>query len=298
MCRTTRNVMNQWHSRLPSPGSLRGCACARQTQLPEIDIMYPSKQLFHKQVLIALLLCLQTSIYGDKCQQKLARPELSGFRCVTASEVYTDIIGIEQHMCIYLCVSRNDCSIVNYNTEQNTCHLSNDPCVALQGDEVFQVNFLGVNHRNECLQWLPSSTLDDSATISSPRCHPDEVVCHVGRLVSSSNVLPGTYRREEDTVWSMFNGDDVITIDSSSIKEILDVRTGCQLTWMPFSAGDAIPVGAVERGFLASNGATLYVIRADAGYLVGVFGYYDPESEIGFVPRIGDVVEMELLVLL
>ena len=260
--------------------------------------MNPSKQRFHKRVLISLLLCLCTSIDGDNCQHKLTRPELAGFRCVTASEVYTDIIEIEQHMCIYLCVRQNDCSIVNYNTEQNTCHLSNDPCVALQGDEVFQVNFLGVIHRSECLQWLPSSTLDDSATISSPRCHPVVEMCHVGRLVSSSNVLPGTYLRENDNVYSVFNGNQVTSIGTSSMKEILDVHTGCQVTWMPFSAGDAIPEGAVEGGILASNGATLYVIKADAGSLVGVFGYYDLESQTGFVPYVGDVVEMELLVLL
>ena len=262
--------------------------------------MNPSRQIFYMRVLIALLLCLRTLIDGDNCQHKLTRPELSGFRCVTGSEDYTDITGIAQHMCIYLCVRRNDCTIVNYNTEQNTCHLSNDPCVALQGDGVFQVNYLGSIHRNECLRWRPSSTFDDSATVSSPKCHDIQDICYVGRLMSSSNILPGKYLHDSGAIWAVLNGDVVGYIDSSTMKQILDVHTGCQVTWMPFSAGDAIPIGAVEGGFLASNGATLYVIRADIDPYAGIFGYYDPQSKTGYLAHNGDVIvdEMDLLVLL
>ena len=258
------------------------------------------KQSFYLRVVLTIPLCLRTAICDDNCHHKLTRPELPRFRCVTESEVYTDIIGIEQHMCTYQCIRRNDCSIINYNTEKNTCHLSNDPCVALEGDDTFQVNNLGLFHRSECLRWLPTSSFENSETVISPDCHHLETVCYVGRLISSTNILPGKYMRESDKVGTVFNGNEVTHIHFSSIKETLDVRPGCQLTWMPFSAGDVIPTGAVEGGFLESNGATLYVIRAPAGPRTAIFGYYDPASNSGYVPHFGPVlvIEMELLVLL
>ena len=162
------------------------------------------------------------------------------------------------------------------------------------------MNHLGLIHRSECLRWLPTSSFENSETVISADCHHLETVCYVGRLISSTNILPGKYLRELDKVGTVFNGDEVTHIDFSSINEILDVRPGCQLTWMPFSAGDAIPTGAVEGGFLESNGATLYVIRAPAGPRTAIFGYYDPASNSGYVPHFGPVlvIEMELLVLL
>ena len=59
-------------------------------------------------------------------------------------------------------------------------------------------------------------------------------------------------------------------------------------------------VGGRERGFLASNGATLYIMRASVAPYAAIFGYYDPVSNTGHLPHIGVVTlgEMELLVLL
>ena len=243
-----------------------------------------------------MVIChLDNIIYGHICQQKHTYQELIGHRCVTDSEVYTNITGVPQHICTYECMIRIDCSIVNYNIEQNTCHLSNDACSVLERDQAFQVNYLGNVQRSECLQWIPTSALGSIGVVSNPYCHTISVVCDIGRIVASPNVLPGTYFGDGNRVWSMFDGNAFY----SETGEILAVQAGCQVTWMPFSAGDTVPEGGVEGGFLASNGAILYVMRAPANQFI-VFGYYDPVATIGYIPytAIKTVTEMELLVLL
>ena len=256
------------------------------------------KQRFYQRVAIAIVLYLCTLIYGDNCKNKITRPALAGFRCTTEAD--TNITLIEAHRCTYLCITRKDCSIVNYNVRENVCILSNGPCIVLEADEEFQLNYLGLTDRSECFRWLPSSAFDNSEMVSSLNCHPREAMCHVGRLVSSSNVLPGKYLRDVLKVWTVFNGVNVNSVDSESNQEILDVSAGCQVTWMPFRAGDAVPVVAVKGGFLASNGAILFVIKGSAETYTGIFGYYDPESAIGLLAHSGvvEVTDMELLVLL
>ena len=109
------------------------------------------------------------------------------------------------------------------------------------------------------------------------------------------NILPGKYFREADNVWSVLKSDSI----NLANEELLGVRTGYQVTWMPFSAGDTVPVLAVEGGFLTSNGAVLYAMRAPIGQYTAI-GYYDPISIIGHLSHSGmeTVTDMELLVLL
>ena len=253
-------------------------------------------QLYLYAVLIVLYVCyLYIFICGNICQEKLTRLELVGYRCVTDSEVYMNITSVPHNICIYECMTRKDCSFFNYNIEQNTCHLSNHACGVLAADQAFQVNYLGNVYRSKCLQLLPTETSNSIQTVSNPSCYYGYPTCYVDRLVSTPNILPGKYVRELNKVISVFNGDSF----KAGTMEILDVRTGCQVTWMPFSAGDAVPVGAVEGGFLASNGATLYVIRAPIENFI-VIGYYDPIDCFGYVSSNGmkTVINMELLVLL
>ena len=96
-------------------------------------------------------------------------------------------------------------------------------------------------------------------------------------------------------VWTVLNGGS----SSTGTMEILHVRTGCQVTWTPFNAGDAVPVGAVEGGYLSSSGANLYVMRAPFENYI-LIGYYDSNSVTGYMSYWGMkmVTNMELLVLL
>ena len=131
--------------------------------------------------------------------------------------------------------------------------------------------------------------------VSNPSCHPTYPICYVGRLMTSQDVLPGKYLSEQDRVYAALDDTEVFV----GTMQLLDVLPGCPVTWMPFSAGEALPSGAVKGGFLASNGASLYVMRASANVYT-VLGYYDPSAGAGYMPHYGVVTktEMELLVLL
>ena len=241
--------------------------------------MNSSKPIVYLHAILTALYYLDIFISGHICQQKLTLPALVGYRCVTDSAVYTTITRIEQHICTYECVIRKECSFVSYNIEQNICHLSNDTCVVLEANQAFRVKYLGNVHRSECLQWLPPATFDSIRTVVNPLCHdPFPTPCYVGRLLSASNILPGKYFLDPERVWTVLNGDSI----STGTMEVLDVHTGCQVTWKPFNAGDAVPVGAVEGGYLSNSGTNLYVMRAPFGDYTLV-GYYDPKTVTGYM---------------
>ena len=131
-----------------------------------------TQRLYLYTVLSVVHIChLGIIICGHICQEKLTRLKLVSYRCVTDSEVYTNITSVPQQICIFECMSRKYCSVVNYNIEQNTCYLSNDACRVLGADQAFQMNYLGNIHRSECLQWLPTGTFNSIQAVSHPSCH-------------------------------------------------------------------------------------------------------------------------------
>ena len=99
-------------------------------------------------------------------------------------------------------------------------------------------------------------------------------------------------------IYTALNGQTLL----SGQKEVLTVVTGCQVGWMPYTAGDVIPKRAVVGGILASGSPSgtdsfLYVIRGQVSGSI-VIGYYDSNIEIGYVELGGVQVltEMEMLV--
>ena len=194
------------------------------------------------------------------------------------------------------CMRRRDCHIVNYNTKRNSCLLSKGVCLALQRDSSFQVNWLGTTPHRECLQWQPPPppVSGNTTAVTSHTCHQTET-CSVGRLRINTHVVPGKYFHGRDDLWSVLNGVEV----GHGVKEILTVNHNGQVAWMPFRAGDTLPVGAVAGGHLGDNGSLLYVMRATAGSL-HPFGYYNPLTVLGYLPQHGvvEVTNMDILVLL
>ena len=80
--------------------------------------------------------------------------------------------------------------------------------------------------------------------------------------------------------------------------DILQVRPKCQVILVDYSAGNPIPDGAVVGGYLATgSGSDVYVIQAGE---VAHFGYYDPDTELGYVEYRGvkTHTEMKIMILL
>ena len=127
-------------------------------------------------------------------------------------------------------------------------------------------------------------------------CHHDtrHHICYVGRLISGPHTLPGKYQTLHNNLYSSFNG----RTHMNGNKEVLTVVAGCQVGWMPYTAGNVIPTHAVTGGFLASGtGSRLFVIRGQVGGYIPI-GYYDPNMQKGYIDYCGAHVltEMEMLV--
>ena len=242
------------------------------------------------------MFCQYTQLNGLCVNTKFTRPALLGYRCLTTSEVYDNINGIQPYLCVHICIRRNNCSVVNYDIGKNTCHLNNDSCISLIADTSFQINYLSGISRSECLQWLDSFEVDDFTPVAVRRCEVGHPTCYVGRLRMPPHVLPGKYYPVRNRVYSVINGDYVYGSD----LEILAVRPGCQVTWMPFRAGDTIPVGAVEGGYLSNRNTSLFVVRGQGSPSDTVPGYYDPVEAHGYLEYYGvlQVTDMDVLVLL
>ena len=138
-------------------------------------------------------------------------------------------------------------------------HLNNDFCISLIADISFQINYMSSIYRSECLQWLDSFEFDDFISVAVIRCEVWHPTCYVGHLRMPPHVLSGKYLPAFNKVWSVINGNGVHGTDI----EILAVHPGYQVTWMPFHAGDTLPVGAVEGGYFSNIIILLFVVHYD-----------------------------------
>ena len=161
------------------------------------------------------------------------------------------------------------------------CQLSRDPCQSLEADDTTQVIRLRDAPRGNCLTWVLKFEIGSIIPVSSLTCRryaPKE--CYIGRLVWNDDILPGNYVVEVTQVQSVL--DDQIAV-AEGTEEVLSVNPSCPLLWLPFHAGDTLPLGAQAGGFLDSTGSILYVMRAYGDQYLN-FGYYDPDAQQGLIP--------------
>ena len=121
-------------------------------------------------------------------------------------------------------------------------------------------------------------------------------VCLIGRLVSRPDYLvPGKFFEGDQSLWAVLDGEET----TEGLKEILIIPDGCQVTWVPYTAGGSLSPGAIVGGYLARNSGTdLYIIRVRINDLT-VFGYYNPMEALGYVAHgiVHSLTSMEMLVL-
>ena len=247
-------------------------------------------------------ICLISS--SKECVTRYTHAALVGYRCITANEIYRNITGVQSHICTHLCMTREECFITNYNVPGKFCLIGNDACIALQKDIDYQMRFRMMRQRGSCGKWVPHSDFAQTRHVASNECnvYGAQRPCYVGRLKSLTNTLPGKYQRRTngpDGVWTILNGQKY----TAGTIEVLDVQSDCHVTWMSFAAGDPIPHGAVNGGYLASRDSKLYVMRGKVqhgGSMYTVIGYYDTKTGRGYLEYEGSHVltEMDILILI
>ena len=252
----------------------------------------------HRMRILYGLVLFCISAFCEECDQRHTAPELVGHRCVTETEIYFTIHGIDRYHCTLKCMRRSSCGILNYNFNKNQCFIGNGTCVSLQPNKEYQVNVLSPRKRDGCLKWVSSAELIHPVATNACQMIP----CYVGRLVSPPNILPGRYRvtgQGEEIISTVLDGLNY----NEDVMEILDVESDCQVAWMSFTSGDAIPPHAIVGGYIESSGSALYIIGGNVtqgGVLYTSYGYYDPVTTLGYTAKgpVYTFVKMEMLVLL
>ena len=261
--------------------------------------------LQHTPTYFVILLRLCAAASSTNCVVKYRNEPFAGYRCITESENYRNIPNVHSHMCRHICVTSGDCSIVNYNRAKKLCLISSDPCIVLQKDTDYEVNYISNRKRDSCIQWVSNYNFAQAKPVTSMECDQYGALrpCYVGRRISPSHILPGKYHAQdsiaEEGFWTVFDGQ----IYTNGAMEILDVQADCQVTWMSLTAGDPVPINAVVGGYVESSDFMLYVIRGKIqrdGNMFTVFGYYDPATEKGYLEYFGVRVltVMDVLILI
>ena len=230
--------------------------------------------------------------FGD-CQHKLME-EKPAHRCDVSNENILSDTSAELRICKTECIHRANCRFLSYNTKEWACLLGQIACSLVPDDQSY-VAFIRTK-ADVCLRWVPSSKQATGTVV----CY--DATCsfgYVGRLKANSHLLPGSVI--DDTLLTVLKG-KVFLFEAAEPKEVLYVLDGCEVAWVFFKAGDALPVDAVAGGYLSTgDDIPLYVIREDVGngYDYG-FGYYDPTAKMGhtFNAGAGQCTQMEMLVLI
>ena len=187
------------------------------------------------------------------------------------------------------------CPFFNYNVVEKFCQLSDERCVSLVLDNQYNLTSFLPTVRS-CFQWIPATGSDSNYMVPTSPCHVHVAydICYVGRLTSGPHTLPGKYHIVDGGLYTSMNG----KMHTSGDKEVLTVVSGCQVGWMPYTAGNVIPTRAVAGGFLSSRtGSSLFVIRwLVRGYMT--IGFYETNTHKGYVEfgGVNLLTEMEIRV--
>ena len=212
-------------------------------------------------------------------------------RCVASNENIIGDRGTDRHMCVAKCVQDPNCLFLNYNTREERWVLGQRSCSRLEPDDQSQMLYFGPG-TDFCFRWVPA--MEHATGELIPMC--GYCTQYIARAMADDQMLPG-YIVSSGAVETVLNGE----LYSSTEAEVLDVMSGCEVTWMAFVVGDPFPREAIVGGY--SSGETqspLYIMRASIQGSGIRAGYYDPDSEIGYVGHNGviEVTSMQLLVLI
>ena len=219
--------------------------------------------------------------------------EMNGHRCGTTNETVISNTFVDLHICKAECMQRPNCLFLNFNSAEGRCIIGKRDCAPVELSADHYMAFFG-RKTDLCIKWTPlRDKLRGKLVCGSHWCRS-----HVGRVLLDSHLIPGEL--VDDKVYYALNSSKSGSMDA---LEVLDAMHGCEVAWMPFSAGDSILNQAVVGGYLSrgSSGDVIPVYIIKGSYPPGyMLGYYDPVSKMGFGGRyeIRIYTHMEMLLLL
>ena len=244
-----------------------------------------NKRMVYKFV---LFLSLPTPIATVYCKQRHTNRPLNGFRC--NGQPFTSPRGVTQASCVHACVTSPSCSM-SYNPVTSACLLAAQPCVRAEKHDDFMLMIFRHQEQVDCIVWVR-----DQYGVMPDRMLTGPDDAQVGRITVGGNILVGQAYKPGDNwnTYIAYNGNQIV----SRNEDLLTVQPNCTVAWVPYKAGDTLPMNAIVTGMLA-NGRRLYSSLSrhkPAGYLR--VGSYAKGDTAAYYAHIGSnaVTEFDVLI--
>ena len=228
------------------------------------------------------------SILVTACSPRRTNRPLHDLRCVSTAAADMRQEALPQ--CVWRCLQMKDCLYINNNSVIGECELGHGQCESLQPAAGVLASLFGPLFDN-CIRW-GSSHKPGWVTVRV-------AIRDVARIVRADSVLIGNFYFRRGQVWANKKGVSIGPINEADQDiELLMKDATCPLPWIPYTAGEPLPFGAVAGGHLA-DGSAIYVAKMIHNSYA-VFGYYNPTSSLAFYETNGihTTTSMDILMLI
>ena len=228
------------------------------------------------------------SIFVSACDPRHTNRPLQGLRCVSTSA--TDTRKTAHPQCVWRCLRVETCHYINHNSDTGECELGHGQCESLQLAAGVLASVFGPP-RQGCIRW---GSNQEPGWVTVRVASAD-----VARIFSGDVVLIGNFYFQIREFWANNQGLNIGPVyEVDQDVELLMKDATCPLPWMPYTAGEPLPIGAFAGGHLADGSATYVAKVVHNDYVV--FGYYHPTSALAFYETGGiyTTTSMEILLLI
>ena len=189
------------------------------------------------RVFIILLALRLVSAIGTKYTIRA----MNGYYC--ASDYINNYTAIEHQRCVAHCITNRHCWVLTYSSRGKYCLLGTQPCAKAVTDDDFRMMTFRGGENIHCIQWVwsdgssyPNRTVEQFHSLHQALARiPIEGEIFIGRSV------PG-----QSKIFITRNGAGEIHSDYYPLV----VSDYCSVAWVPYMAGNPLPRGAVEGGYL------------------------------------------------
>ena len=244
--------------------------------LPGNAIILPHVLYFRRGTLMAIikaylhalhLFCYVSFIWTDCIGYP--SPGLLGYYCTHDDAIVLPFLL--EHECTLACVQKARCVATNYNISDSTCSLLPSACLQASNDSSM-IYTIFTSSRDQCLGWhdySPGDPIDDRWL--KTKVGGDAALRAVTRTADNGHLYPGNFLPNQKRCVCT-DGVGYLNSDKGYPCQVLRLGEGCTAAYVPYTAGDVIPDGAV--GIKSpEDGSSRYIAIIDNREPIGPVGH-------------------------
>ena len=173
----------------------------------------------------------------------LSTTNVSGHHCDNSDRFASPSISAPE--CTLSCMTKPKCIATNYNSSDGTCQLLPATCVQASDDPVMTYTIYASVYREQCLEWVdhyPLMPVDARSVMT--KVGGDEGKRVFARMRYEGEYYPSHYTPKHGHCFAT-NGLVTVRSDNGHPCQLLRMKEGCTMAFVSYTAGDALPVGAI-----------------------------------------------------